>query len=124
DEFGVEEDALFSRFRVHAQVTPAMPSPVAGSRWLLGLLPECPRSLLLRPFYRRDANPAHGLAQHRRLPERLGWQARAEVVHEHSDLGIAQTFDGHQDSLAVLADDREQTARLVRQIFSLLRQRA
>src|SRR6266478_5910745 len=40
------------------------------------------------------------------------------------DLRVAEALDGHQSPPAPFADDLEQTARLLRQIFSLLRRRA
>ncbi len=56
-----------------------------------------------------DADTAHHLAQHRGVGERLGWSTSAEVVHEHSDLGVTKAVHGHEPAPAGLARDREAT---------------
>ena len=71
-----------------------------------------------------DAKVAHDVAKHRGSAERLGSTADAEMIHQHTDLGIAQSLDGHEWTMAVLARDLEHPAGLVRQVVSLLHQRA
>src|SRR5438132_5759172 len=66
----------------------------------------------------------HHLAQHRRVPERLGCRAGAEVVHNELDLWVAQTLDRHEGTPATLADHFEQEPRIIRQVFPRRRQLA
>ena len=57
---------------------------------------------------------AKKLTEHGSLAEGVGCAA-LQVLNERNNLGIAQAFDGHQDSMAFLANDRKQPARLLRQ---------